>query len=353
MIEKLKQNEELWDLYTKKEEYNLLFSDQHERFPYYLSSQRDVFDPKISRFLTEQGFRPEYPDGKKFAVCLTHDIDVVYPEKYYPILETAKAFAKGDLSTAVKAPLCRVSKKWNPCWNFREIMELEAKYNAKSSFYFLALQPGEKDFNYQIEEVESELKFITEHGWEIGLHGGHESYKSFEDIREKKQRLEKVLGKQVVGYRNHYLKFKVPDTWELLSKAGFKYDTTFGYADCVGFRNGLCHPFRPFNRNTGKEIEILEIPLIIMDRTLLQDYMRLDVKKAWQLIKSLICKVEKCNGVVTILWHNNTCIDGETLKYYEKFLEYVSSKNAWITSGEEIYNWWTTKIEKNEIFQKL
>ena len=47
MIEKLKQNEELWDLFTKKEEYNLTFSDQYDRFPYYLSSQRNVFDPKV------------------------------------------------------------------------------------------------------------------------------------------------------------------------------------------------------------------------------------------------------------------------------------------------------------------
>lgn len=57
-------------------------------------------------------------------------------------------------------------------------------------------------------------------------------------LKKKKRRLEEVLGKKVVGYRNHYLRFRVPDTWELLSKAGFKYDTTFGYSDCAGFRNG-------------------------------------------------------------------------------------------------------------------
>jgi peptidoglycan/xylan/chitin deacetylase (PgdA/CDA1 family) len=347
MIDKLKQNEELWDLFTKKEEYNLTFSDQYERFPYYLSSQRDVFDPKVSGFLVENGLRPEYPDGKKFAVCLTHDIDFVYPEKMYTIVETAKAFAKGNLIDAVKMPFSRISKKCNPYWNFREIMELEAKYDAKSSFYFLALNPGENDFNYKIEDLEAELKFISDQGWEVGLHGGYESYKSLEDLKEKKYRIEKVLGKQVIGYRNHYLRFKVPDTWELLSKAGFKYDTTFGYHDCAGFRNGLCHPFRPFNRNTGEQIDILELPLIIMDRTLLKDYMRLDVKKAWELIKRLIDKVEQYNGVVTVLYHNNTLNEGENRKCYEKLLKYASSKKAWITSGEEICNWWSTNVEKN------
>jgi peptidoglycan/xylan/chitin deacetylase (PgdA/CDA1 family) len=295
--------------------------------------------------LIEKGLRPEYPDGKKFAVCLTHDIDVVYPDKLCIIIRTAKAFSHRNIKESIKLPLCRINKKWNPCWNFREIIELEAKYNAKSSLYFLALRPGEKDFNYKIEDLKDELKFISDHGWEIGLHGGHESYNNLEDIKEKKKRLENVLGKEIIGYRNHYLRFKVPDTWELLSKANFKYDTTFGYSDCAGFRNGMCHPFKPYNINTGKQIDIIEIPLIVMDRTLFRDYMRLDVKKSWELIKSLIDKVEQYNGVITILWHNNTSIDDQGLKYYEKFLKYVSDKNAWITSGEEIYKWWTTNIE--------
>jgi len=348
MIETLKQNAELWDLFTKKEEYNSAFSDQFERFPYYLSNQRDIFDPKVSRFLVENGLLPEYPEGKKFAVCLTHDIDFAYPDKLYPIFGTVKAFARGDLTNAVKMPFSRISKQCNLFWNFRDIMALEAKYNAKSSFYFMALQPGEEDFNYKIEDLKEELRFISDNGWEVGLHGGHKSYNSFEDIVEKKQRLEKVLGKQVIGYRNHYLKFKVPDTWELLSKAGFKYDATFGYSDCAGFRNGLCHPFRPYNLNTEKQIDILEFPLVIMDRTLLRDYMRLGVEKAWELIKRLIDKVEQYNGLVTTLWHNNMLVEEQYRKMYENLLKYASSKNAWITSGEEVFNWWTANVEKKD-----
>lgn len=186
MIEKLKQNEKLWDLFTKKEEYNLTFSDQFERFPYYLSSERDIFNPKVSKFLVENGLRPEYPEGKKFAVCLTHDIDFAYPDRAYQIVGTAKAFARRDLTDAVKIPFSRISKQCNIYWNFREIMALEAKYNAKSSFYFMALKPGEEDFNYRIEDLKAELRYISDHGWEVGLHGGQKSYNSFEDLVEKK-----------------------------------------------------------------------------------------------------------------------------------------------------------------------
>ncbi|MDD4330975.1 MAG: hypothetical protein PHU28_01340, partial [Methanosarcinaceae archaeon] len=72
MFEKLKENRELWELFTKREEYAPVSTDKYERFPYYLSTHRNVFEPEVSRFLVENGLKPEYPDGKKFAVCLTH-----------------------------------------------------------------------------------------------------------------------------------------------------------------------------------------------------------------------------------------------------------------------------------------
>lgn len=340
MIEKLKQNKELWDLFTRREEYTPLFLDQYDRFPYYLSRDRNILEPEVSKFLIENGLNVEYPEGKRFAVCLTHDIDAVYPytSKLGIAYITLKSLKERQLKNALKVPFYTINKKWNPWWNFKDIMSLEEKYGAKSSFYFLTLNNGDLDFNFEVEDLKHEMSNIADKGWEVGLHGGHEAYNSLEEIKEKKKKLEDVLGKKVVGYRNHYLKFKVPDTWTLLEKAGFKYDTTFGYADCVGFRNGMCHPFKPFNLVTNEEIDIWEIPLTIMDCTLF-DYMRLDLIKAWDVTKKLIDTVEKYNGVITILWHN-TYMVGEMLNFYEKILRYCREKEAWMTSGEEICEWW-------------
>jgi peptidoglycan/xylan/chitin deacetylase (PgdA/CDA1 family) len=342
MIEKLKQNKELWDLFTRKEEYNPLMLDQYDRFPYYLSKNRDILEPEVSKFLIENGLNleVEYPEGKKFAVCLTHDIDVVYlyTSKLSIMYNAAKSLKEHQIKNALKIPFNNINKKWNPWWNFKDIMTLEEKYDAKSSFYFLTLNKGNLDFNFEIDDLEHEIGDIGDNGWEVGLHGGHNAYNNLDEIEDKKKRLEKVLGKKVVGYRNHFLRFKVPDTWVLLSKARFKYDTTFGYADCVGFRNGMCHPFRPFNLDTNKEIDIFEIPLTIMDCTLF-DYMKLDMKGAWEVTKLLIDSVEKHKGIITILWHNTYMVD-DKLKLYEKILKYCYEKGAWMTSGEEIWKWW-------------
>lgn len=337
----LKQNKELWNLFTKKEEYNPQILDQYGRFPYYSSRHRNVFEPEVSKFLIENGLNLEieYPEGKKFAVCLTHDIDFVYFSKLSIAYNTAKSLAHGQIKSAFKLLFKNMYKKWNPWWNFKDIMALEEKYGAKSSFYFITSSKNiDNRINYNIEDLENELGEILDGGWEVGLHGGYYAYNSIDEIKNEKKKLEDVLGKKVIGYRNHFLRFKVPDTWSLLEKVGFKYDTTFGYADTVGFRNGMCHPFKPFNLSTNEEINILEISLNIMDGTLF-DYMNLDMEGAWEITKLLIDTVEKYNGVITILWHNTEMVD-EKLKLYEKILKYCYEKGAWMTSGEEIEEWW-------------
>lgn len=116
----LKQNKELWDLFTRKEEYNLQILDQYGRFPYYLSRYRNVLEPDVSKFLIENGLNLEieYPENKKFAVCLTHDIDFVYLSKLSIMLGAAKSLAQCQIRSAFKLLFKNINKKWNPWLEF-------------------------------------------------------------------------------------------------------------------------------------------------------------------------------------------------------------------------------------------
>lgn len=337
MYEIVQKDPEIWDLFTRKEEYNPPFRDQYGRFPYYASSSRNIFQPRVSQFLMEQGYRVEYPEDRPFAVCLTHDIDFFYTPVLPKAVAAMRHLSKGSLSGFLHSVAQMRSKKL-PLWNFNDILALEEQYGAKSSFYFMAEHPGEQDYAYRIEDCESVLGDIVDSGCEVGLHGGHTSYSSLEELKSKKDRMEKITNKKIIGYRNHFLRFNVPDTWEYLHEAGFLYDSTLGYADCIGFRNGMCHPFKPFNLKTGKPVEILEIPLIIMEDTF-ERYMGLDTARAWEISKKLIDTVIQYNGVLTLVWHNYSFF-GEQKTFYEKILKYCLEKNAWMASGKEIFSWW-------------
>ncbi len=334
MHESIQKDPALWDHFCRKEEYQPSLRDTNNRFPYYASTCRTIFRPVVSEYLVDNGYHAEYPEGKPFAVCLTHDIDMVYVPVLEKGVDVLKQAAHGRFNRSI-ASLKTVHAKKHPYTNFNDIMKLEEQYQAQSSFYFMALDPGDRDYEYSVHDMAGELGEIQDRGWEVGLHGGPEGYCDLPKLIAEKKRLEKVTGKPVTGCRNHFLNFIVPDSWELMKNAGFTYDCSFGYADCAGFRNGMCHPFRPYNLNTGTGIDILEIPLVIMDDSLSGAYMRLDTGTAWDLTRRLIDTVARCHGVVTLLWHNTT-LAGEERTFYKKILEYCSAQDAWMTSGEQI-----------------
>ncbi len=341
-LQKIRQNEDLWDLYTLKEEYAPRELDQHDRFLFSHRKNSDILVPRVSKYLVENGYHIEYPDGKQFAVCLTHDVDEIYPPLKHTLLSSLTCLKELDFGGLKEQVFWKLhGKEKSPYLNFQEIMDLEEKYGAQSSFYFLATDSDIRRFRYSIEDFEGELGQIVDQGWEVGLHGGYYAYNNLEEMKREKKRLEQVLGRKVTGYRNHYLRFSVPDSWEILEKAGFTYDTTLGYSDMIGFRNGMCHPFKPYNLHTDTEVNILEIPMIIMDGTLL-DSAR-SYNEAWEMAKRLIDTVADCRGVLTLNWHSNSfgCPFKNSWPYfYENLLKYCSSKNAWMASGADITRWW-------------
>ncbi|NLO90182.1 MAG: polysaccharide deacetylase family protein [Clostridia bacterium] len=338
LLNSLKKHPELWDIFTGKKDGHTTYSRYDDPNP------ESLMVPHISKHLINQGYKVSYPHGKTFALCLTHDVDDIYP----PLTHKALAFfySLGSLDfRQMKSHLFWEIKgtKFSPYMNFQQIMDLERKYDAKSTFYFMATDRDPVRLRYNIEDIKGELKEIVKQGWDVGLHGGYYSYDDIGAIKREKQRLERALGREVLGYRNHYLRFKVPDTWVHLEKCGFKYDTTYGYTNVVGFRNGMCHPFKPFNPNTGKQMEIFEIPLHIMDGALFD--LTGGFNHAWQITKKLIDLAADCRGVLTVLWHNSAFNCPFRVKWrrmYEKILEYGREKNAWMTSSYEIWRWWQT-----------
>lgn len=275
---------------------------------------------------------PRYPHSKKFAVVLTHDVDLVKPSwKYYAYHMVRKSL------TGVKLLI----KRKNPYDTFTKIVEIEKSFGAKSTFFFMAADRDPTGVRYKIENFRETIEMLLDEGFEVGLHGSFTAYKDFNQMKMEKQRLEKVVGSAVVGYRNHYLRFKIPDTWRLLEKVGLKYDSTLGYNDLAGFRGGIPYPFWAFDPQNGEEFRILEIPLNVMDVTLFE-YMKLSVEKAFKFVKQLMNIVEKYHGVLTLNWHNDK-FDELYWKYYEelyiKVLKEAKRRRAWLTNCKELMEW--------------
>lgn len=345
LYEKIKQNPLLWDIFTKKEEYIPKKIDEHGRVMYSKNINKYTSRPIVSEFLLKNGFTTQYKDDKKFALVISHDIDDIYV-RWSHILKSFFSIIKFKNIRSFKYLFKgKLYKKKSPYLNFEKIIQLEKKYNATSSFYFLASSDDIFGYKYHLREIENELKNIIDNDCEIGLHVGYHAYNDIEKIKREKEQLENVIGSKIIGTRNHLLRFKVPDTWEKLSKAGIKYDTSFQYHNMNGFRNGMCHPFNPYNLKTESIIDIVEIPLIIQDMTFLL-YTNYNTEEIWHKIKKIIDLVKKNRGVMTVLWHNWVfsfptsyagLFDNNWTKLYEKILKYCYKKNAWITNTKDLF----------------
>ena len=288
-----------------------------------------------------------WPEGKKFAICLTHDIDQIRTPLRYLAKGALYFLKRGNIHKALKRFFELITYK--NAWNIKQIVQIEESLGVKSTFFFLINRTSKYDGMNSKKTTYSEIQKLAELGIDIQLHGSYNSYNNEQLLRQEKTQLEKLSKRDVIGIRQHYLRFEVPVTWEIQDKLGFKYDTTLGFADNIGFRAGISFPFHPINVQNNKIFNILEIPLAIMD-TALAGYMKISAKEAWKKISSLISSVEQHNGLVTLLWHNKffdkvAWADWHNL--YKKILGYGLEKNAFLGSATQVYNWWIQRENAN------
>jgi len=327
-------------LFTKEEEYAPLSLDKHGRMPSSASVHGPPFVPAVSQFLVRRGMKIEYPNGGQYALCLTHDIDFL---NYWSYFRLTRELGRSEMLRRV---MNYASRQVSGVWNFEDIGAIEDRFGSESTFFIMSVDFVNDDFNYLTEDIVSDFSCLSASRWEIGLHGSRSACSDVSGIASEKRSLERTFGRSIDGYRNHFLKFVIPDSWRYLHENEFKYDSTLGYADSIGFRNGMCHPFQPYDLNTRSTIRVLEIPLTIMDQTLF-DYMKYDFDTAWKAVESVIKTVKENTGVLTLLWHN-TYMKGKYGDFYRRILKKGMSENAWMTTAGNVARWWSKNSPLND-----
>jgi peptidoglycan/xylan/chitin deacetylase (PgdA/CDA1 family) len=269
-----------------------------------------------------------WPDDKKFGLILTHDVDRV--RKTYQYMTH---FFRTRRFYHIKSFF---SNK-NPYWTFKQIMDIENNLNVKSTFFFLNERKKINFFRlktyelslgrYRIKDpaVTKIIKELNNNGWEIGLHGSFDSYCDINLLRKEKNELEKIVGKPVIGIRQHYLNLSIPTTWFYQQKVGFKYDASFGMTRELGFRDQIKNIFMP------DKINMYVIPTVIMDAVLFSTSRT--YKDAWDKVITIIKEVKQNGGVLCIVWHTERFNNNEFPEqgqFYIDLINYCRQEGAWI-----------------------
>lgn len=334
-----------------------------------LNSHGLLYRPVVDEdSINKGGSKPVWPGEKPFAVCLTHDVDLVTLYSYWQIFragsqslrhnKSLENVVRNALSFGRGLTVASLRKtKIDPLHCYEQWLKVEKSINAHSTFFFWSgwsnvSKHHFSDCTYELTDkivfdgrdctVTDMIQEIDRQGWEIGLHPSWYSFDDADQIKRQKQALENVLGHEIVSIRQHYLHYDIRITPAVHAEAGFKYDSTLGFNDNIGFRFGTCYPWRLFDLQNEKELPLMEIPLIIQDGAMLNPDkgMRLDEDSAFRYIKQVTEAVERVGGVLTLLWHPQSIINPTWWKLYLRTLKYLQQKDPWFASVKGIGEWW-------------
>jgi len=198
----------------------------------------------------------------------------------------------------------------------KDIVLLSTRHGASPAVYWKASPPGPRDSGYDLRElrVRRVIDWLRNRDVELGVHPGYATLLCPEKLRREVNSVREVLGSGSLGGRQHYLRWR-PDSWIHWENCGLSYDSSVGFAEEIGFRAGTCIPYRPWLFALNRRAELLEIPLLVMDRTLL-GYMKLSPGECLDAVKTLMNRCRTVGGVFTLLWHNDALLDTSYREVY-------------------------------------
>lgn len=347
-------------LISCKEEYDIDKRDELNRFLAQYSLRRNLYNEAIfdnlSRMLLNVVKEIKHDlalKDDKFKIVLTHDVDNITSRSLYVFLHFAKEFLLGNKSFTTRLKDLISYTVFNKYMMIGQCIRLEEKYGAKSEFYFIQGKKGRLGARYGAKKLSKCKRFFSnKEGFVVGLHTNLYSYNNVELVKHEKKIVENCFEVSINSCRNHYLRFSIPESWNILYQAGIKYDTTLGYADVDGFRAATSRCFLPYDLNKNDKIDILEVPMINMDAVEMEKDKSLEEK--WDSIKKVIDEVKKNKGTSSILWHQCSLSDVDYYNMYERALKYIASMGGKFITSKDLEEERSIEIrELDKIFNEL
>lgn len=361
------------------DEYTVAARDRYGRLPYsasvfsaspelrieqpaldgYVTLLRAVLTPRLAELGLAPLPRPGWMWGdKRFAVALTHDLDNLrrwtrrgFAATGYRAARAVRrrdwAAVRGELGDAADWLVRHLPRGTDPFWTFPRMLGGEDVRGVSSTFYVIARhthrQDGSQPASYRRLRPRA-LEVVTRHGREVGLHGNDADRLDEAALAADRALLARQAGAEVRGIRYHYLRCLYHETLPLLERAGFTYDTSLAFAEHEGFRCGCSFPFRPYSLAEERPLELIELPLAVMDGTLQQPHYRgLPATEAAEAAAAVFAKVRESGGAASLLWHNNRFDPRLSRGYdevYWRLVDEVLARGGEATSAGAVVTSW-------------
>jgi hypothetical protein len=278
---------------------------------------------------------PNFPfPEKKYSYTPTIDIDNAYSYLGKGFFRTTGGFARAlltfDTDDFFRRAKVLLGKENDPYNTYDFQFAIHKKYNLNPIYFFLLGDWGKYDKNLSHTNplMQALIKNISQNA-ETGIHPSFASNKNPEKIKIEKERLEKIKSSfyneertAVTKSRQHFLFLRFPHTYRNLIDAGITDDYTMGFADAIGFRAGLCTPYKFYDLEKEEETNLTIHPFAVMDGTL-NNYLKLSPEQAIEKVKQIADEIKNVNGEFITIWHNETLSDWREWKGWKNVYEEI------------------------------
>jgi hypothetical protein len=343
-------------LLTSYEEYVSTSSDLHSRFPFEDSTAYkngfleiplvDRWAYKLKGALIEKfGEAGDYK-LRSYRFLSTFDID--YPYQYRNkgitknIVGSLRDLSAGKFSKFVERLKVITHLEEDPYLKAIQWIDHFHKKQGRHYYLFILLSKYGKYGRKTIYPLRKYyLKLRSLENVTIGLHPSYESFLDWKKTNREKQKLEKILGKEVSVGRWHFLRIRFPETFRILNELNFAEDFSLAYAKSPGFRSGTAVPYYFYDLNEEVCTHLRIQPTIVMD-TCLMIHRQLDPEEAFLKIKHLALECKKSGGDFVMIWHNNNLAGNSKkntwLNLFIRSFEYAISLENGNFGAEKITN---------------
>ncbi len=307
---------------------------------------------------------PPVPDGYRFIVCLTHDVDhpsILNHKLDHTMFGFLHRAALGSLVSWVRGRIAlrTMLRNWlavlklpfvyigiaKDFWSGFEDRYFHVEKAIPSTFFVIPFKnrsgkdidgpaPAFRASGYAAREIKGAIERIVARGCEVGLHG-IDAWCDCASAREEIGELQRLAKTANLGVRMHWLYYG-EESASILDEAGAVFDSSIGYRETVGYRTGTTQAYKPF-----KATHLLELPMHVMDTALFYpSYMNLTQDQAKVRVRSMVDNLDQFGGCITMNWHDRS-LAPERLwdECYIELLEDMRARGAWFATASQATDW--------------
>lgn len=308
---------------SRYEEWQEYKPDQHGRFELQQSilykndvHLRPVVDEwimSLREMISSQFSSFSFP-AREFRTLASIDVDNLFAYKHKGLLRTSGAMLKDvlkmDFNNVSRRMAAINGKQKDPFDIYDAFSEFCHLNNIPLIYFFLFNDKGK--YNRTIDPAskifEATFRRVRDHDAIVGLHPGYDSKETEAEFSEEYNGFCKAAEEKTEFTRQHYLRFNIRSTPQLLMKIGITADFSMGFASGSGFRAGTSEAFPYYDLEKDRRTDFLLIPFCAMDGAYFI-YQNISAEKALIELVKIKEGVKKVNGLFTTVFHERTFDD--------------------------------------------